>query len=59
MKRAAKIAFIAALMLGITVQAFAGEVVVAAASDLSSAIREIAAVFEKNTKHTVKLTLSR
>jgi len=36
---------------------FAGEVIVAAASDLSFAIKEIVAQFEKQTGHTVKLTL--
>jgi molybdate transport system substrate-binding protein len=46
-----------ALMLFLSVQAFASEVLVAAASDLSGAIKEISAAFEKNTGHSVKLTL--
>jgi molybdate transport system substrate-binding protein len=45
------------LMLACSGRAQAGEVIVAAASDLSAAIKEIAANFEKHTKHTVKLTL--
>lgn len=45
------------LVLACSGQARAEEVIVAAASDLSAAIKEIAANFEKNTKHTVKLTL--
>jgi molybdate transport system substrate-binding protein len=44
-------------VLGRSAEAQASEVIVAAASDLSAAIKEIAANFEKNTKHTVKLTL--
>lgn len=44
-------------MLCLSAQASAAEVLVAAASDLSGAIKEIAASFEKNTGHTVKLTL--
>jgi molybdate transport system substrate-binding protein len=45
------------LTLGLSGRAFASEVLVAAASDLSAAIKEIATTFEKNTKHSVKLTL--
>jgi molybdate transport system substrate-binding protein len=44
-------------VLGSVGQAHAEEVLVAAASDLNAAIKEIAASFEKNTRHTVKLTL--
>jgi len=40
-----------------TTPALAGEIVVAAASDLSFPIKEIIAEFEKQTGHTVKLTL--
>ena len=45
------------LAIGVASQAFAGELVVAAASDLSAAAKEIIADFEKRTGHTVKLTL--
>jgi molybdate transport system substrate-binding protein len=45
------------LALGVAERAFAGELVVAAASDLSAAAKEIIAAFEKRTGHTVKLTL--
>src|SRR4051812_8980336 len=38
-------------------RAFAAEVLVAAASDLSFPMKEIAASFEKKTGHAVKLTL--
>lgn len=57
MKSVRKALLLAVLMLGLSGQAFAGEVLVAAASDLNAAIKEIVAAFEKNTKHTVKLTL--
>ena len=40
-----------------TTPALAAEIVVAAASDLSFPIKEIIAEFEKQTGHTVKLTL--
>ena len=46
-----------AALLGLAPEAFAGELVVAAASDLSGPIREIITDFEKQTGHTVKLTL--
>jgi molybdate transport system substrate-binding protein len=45
------------LLLGAGSPAAASEVVVAAASDLNAAAKEIAADFEKRTGHTVKLTL--
>ena len=38
-------------------RAFADEILVAAASDLSFAIKEIVADFEKQSPHKVKLTL--
>jgi molybdate transport system substrate-binding protein len=47
----------ALMFLCITPRLFATEVVVAAASDLSAAAKEIVADFEKRTGHTVKLTL--
>src|SRR5260370_20284662 len=48
---------VALLILAFGGQAFAGEVLVAAASDLSSPIKEIIAQFEQRTGHSVKLTL--
>lgn len=42
--------------MGITPRLIAAEVVVAAASDMSAAAKEIVAEFEKRTGHTVKLT---
>src|SRR5437879_5964313 len=49
---------IAAFLIGcFSMTAFAGEVLVAAASDLSFPIKEIIAQFEKQSGHTVKLTL--
>ena len=45
------------LLLGLPGQARAGEVIVAAASDLSFAIKELAASFEKTTGYSVKLSL--
>src|SRR5262245_62039572 len=50
-------ALAALLVLCLGGRAFATELVVAAASDLSSAAKEIVADFEKRTGHTVKLTL--
>jgi len=51
-------AFLAALvLLLITPKVFAGEVVVAAASDLSAAAKEFISDFEKRTGHNVKLSL--
>jgi len=47
----------AALWCAFTTPAFAGEVIVAAASDLSFPMKEIIAQFERQTGHTVKLTL--
>jgi molybdate transport system substrate-binding protein len=44
-------------LLGLAAQACAGDLVVAAASDLSGAARELVADFEKRTGHVVKLTL--
>lgn len=52
-----KTALALALLLCLSTQVSASEVLVAAASDLSGAIKEIAATFEKQTGHTVKLTL--
>lgn len=57
MKLAGKALLSALLVFGLGCGAFAGELVVAAASDLSGAAREIIADFEKRTGHTVKLTL--
>jgi molybdate transport system substrate-binding protein len=54
---APKFALAFMLALAIPAQAFAAEVVVAAAADLSAAVKEIAAGFEKRTGNTVKLTL--
>ena len=52
------IAFVTAFLIGtFGTTVFAGEVVVAAASDLSFPIKEIIAQFEKQNGHTVKLTL--
>jgi molybdate transport system substrate-binding protein len=52
------IAVITAFLTGtFATNAFAGEVVVAAASDLSFPIKEIIARFEKQSGHSVKLTL--
>jgi len=45
------------LSLGVSVNASAGELVVAAASDLNVAVKELIAGFEKRTGHTVKLSL--
>ncbi len=45
------------MLTAFAVRAVAGEVLVAAASDLSFPIKEIIAQFEKRTGHTVKLTL--
>jgi molybdate transport system substrate-binding protein len=51
-------AILAALLLLIVVpKVFAGEILVAAASDLSAAAKEFIADFEKRTGHTVKLSL--
>src|SRR5262245_4414518 len=51
-------AILAALfLLIVTPKVFAGEILVAAASDLSAAAKEFVADFEKRTGHTVKLTL--
>jgi len=47
----------ALLLLLLTPKLFAGEVVVAAASDLSAAAKEFIGDFEKRTGHTVKLSL--
>jgi molybdate transport system substrate-binding protein len=47
----------ALLGLALSPNGFAAEVVVAAASDLSAAIKEISTDFEKRTGHTVKLSL--
>ena len=44
-------------LLLVTPKVFAGEIVVAAASDLSAAAQELIAHFEKRTGHTVKLSL--
>jgi molybdate transport system substrate-binding protein len=52
-----KTAWAAVLALCLSTSAFASEVVVAAASDLSGPIKEIAATFEKQTGHTLKVTL--
>ncbi len=46
-----------ALALCLPVQASASDLLVAAASDLSPAVRDIAVSFEKKTGHKVKLTL--
>jgi len=46
-----------AMTLCLAGQAAASEVVIAAASDLSAAIKDVVAVFEKSSGHTVKLTL--
>jgi molybdate transport system substrate-binding protein len=48
---------IVALMLSLTAKASAADVVVAAASDLTAAMGDIVAAFEKSTGHDVKLTL--
>ena len=48
---------VALLILTFAGHAFAGEVLVAAASDLNFPIKEIIAQFEQRTGHTVKLTL--
>jgi molybdate transport system substrate-binding protein len=48
---------VALLILTLAGHAFAGEVLVAAASDLSFPIKEIITQFEQRTGHTVKLTL--
>ena len=45
------------LLLLLTPKLFAGEVVVAAASDLSAAAKEFIGDFERRTGHTVKLSL--
>ena len=51
-------ALLAALfLLVISPKVFAGEIIVAAASDLSAAAKDLIADFEKRTGHTVKLSL--
>lgn len=57
MKSATKIILASLLFFCFNPHAFAGELLVAAASDLSGAAREIIADFEKRSGHTVKLTL--
>jgi len=57
MKPASRILLFALLMTCLASRAFATDVVVAAASDLSTAAKEIITDFEKRTGHTVKLTL--
>ena len=52
-----RFAAITLVIVAAATNATAGEVVVAAASDLSFPIREIIAQFEKQTGHNVKLTL--
>jgi molybdate transport system substrate-binding protein len=52
-----RVVFTALLTLTCVGQASAGEVLVAAASDLSFPIKEIISQFEQSTGHTVKLTL--
>ena len=52
-----KLALATILLLCTSPLVFAGEVVVAAASDLNAAAKEIVADFEKRTGNTVKLTL--
>src|SRR5215471_3435750 len=47
----------AILLLTFAGHAFGGEVLVAAASDLSFPVKEIISEFEQRTGHTVKLTL--
>jgi molybdate transport system substrate-binding protein len=56
-KRLTKLALLALLFLSLAPRAFASELLVAAASDLNAAAKEIIADFEKKTGHTVKLTL--
>lgn len=51
------IALVAVLVCAEVATVFAGEVAIAAASDLNFAFKEIVAVFEKQTGHTVKLSL--
>lgn len=57
MKLVRQLGWIFLLALAACAPAHAGEVLVAAASDLGGAIREIAATFEKSSGHTVRLTL--
>jgi molybdate transport system substrate-binding protein len=57
MRLLTKTALALALMLCLSSQAAASEVLVAAASDLSAAIKDIVATFEKSSGHTVRLTL--
>jgi molybdate transport system substrate-binding protein len=45
------------VILGLASQAEASEIVVAAASDLSTAIKDIVAAFQKSSGHTVRLTV--
>src|SRR5262245_38661798 len=47
----------AILLLIVAPKVFAGEILVAAASDLNAAAKEFIADFEKRTGHTVKLSL--
>lgn len=57
MKLLAKSTLVALLFFCLAPRAFATELLVAAASDLNAAAKEIVADFEKKTGHTVKLTL--
>ena len=57
MRFAARTAFALVLTICLTTQASASEVVVAAASDLTSVIKEVASSFEKKTGHNAKVTL--
>jgi molybdate transport system substrate-binding protein len=56
-KSLGRLVIAASLWCAFTTAAFAGEVIVAAASDLSFPMKEIIAQFERKTGHTVKLTL--
>ena len=53
----ARILLAAMLALTLSVNASASELVIAAASDLNAAVKELIAGFEKRTGHTVKLSL--
>ena len=57
MNSALRIALTVMFLLTTSPRLMAGEVVVAAASDLSAAAKEFVALFERETGHTVKLTL--